>query len=157
MKVRKIMAFVCTVALVGSMFGCASSNNNADIKETISASVDESSKETDTTKPKEEETTTEKFTSVVVKSINISKKSVSLKKGETTTLTATVSPSDARNKSVTWSSSNTSVATVNSSGKVTAVGKGTATIIAKTEDGGKSATCTVNSSEGVTVYALTSL
>ncbi len=60
-----------------------------------------------------------------------------------TTLTATVKPDDATNKTVTWSTSNKSVATVND-GVVTAVGAGKATITATTADGsGKTATCTV--------------
>jgi uncharacterized protein YjdB len=62
----------------------------------------------------------------------------------TQTLTATVSPDNAANKTLTWASSNTDVATVSSSGVVTATGYGTATITAKTTDGSnKSATCTV--------------
>lgn len=61
-------------------------------------------------------------------------------------LTATVSPSNATNKNVTWSSSNTSVATV-SSGKITAVSAGSATITVKTEDGGYTATCSVKVTE----------
>ena len=76
-----------------------------------------------------------------VTGISLDKTSVTLKKGETTSLTATVTPSDATNKTVTYTSSNTKVATVNSSGKITAVGGGTATITAKA--GGKSATCKV--------------
>ena len=59
------------------------------------------------------------------------------------TLTATVTPNDAVNKNVTWSSSNPAVATVNASGRVTAVGSGTAIITVTTEDGGYTATCTV--------------
>ena len=63
---------------------------------------------------------------------------------QTATLTATVTPSNATNKSVTWTSSNTSVATVSSSGVVTAKANGTATITAKTADGTNlTATCTV--------------
>lgn len=54
----------------------------------------------------------------------------------TVNLTAKVSPSNAANRNVTWSSSNTSVATVSSSGVVTAVAEGEATITATTVDGG---------------------
>lgn len=80
---------------------------------------------------------------IPVTSITLNQTSASLKKGETLTLTATVAPSDAANKSVTWSSGNTSVATVSTSGVVTAVGEGTAVITVKTADGGKTASCTV--------------
>ena len=59
------------------------------------------------------------------------------------TLTATVSPADASNKLVTWSSGNPAVAQVNGAGKVSAVSDGTATITVKTADGGKTASCTV--------------
>jgi len=62
--------------------------------------------------------------------------------GPTGTLTATVAPDDATNKTITWSTSDGSVATVNN-GVVTAVGSGTATITASTQDGGKTATCAV--------------
>lgn len=80
---------------------------------------------------------------IPVTSITLNQTTASLKKGETLTLTATVAPSDAANKSATWSSGNTSVATVSTSGVVTAVGEGTAVITVKTADGGKTATCTV--------------
>ncbi len=63
---------------------------------------------------------------------------------QTATLTATVAPSNATNKSVTWTSSNTNVATVSSTGVVTAIADGTATITATTADGTNlSATCEV--------------
>ncbi len=80
---------------------------------------------------------------IPVTSVTLNQTTASLKKGETLTLTATVAPSDAANKSVTWSSGNTSVATVSTSGVVTAVGEGTAVITVKTADGGKTASCTV--------------
>ena len=63
---------------------------------------------------------------------------------QTATLTASVIPSNATNKSVTWTSSNSSVATVNDTGVVTAKANGTATITAKTTDGTNlTATCIV--------------
>ena len=80
-----------------------------------------------------------------VSSISLNKTSANLAIGGTVELSATVSPSDAVDKSVTWSSSNTSVATVNATtGVVTAVAEGTATITATANDGsGKTATCSV--------------
>ena len=78
---------------------------------------------------------------VEVTSITLNKTNVTLGEGKTTTLTATVNPSNATNKNVTWSSDNTSIATVNN-GKVTAKKAGTANIIAKSNNG-KTATCKV--------------
>ena len=78
--------------------------------------------------------------------ISLNKTSASLAIGGTVELSVSnVSPSDAVDKSVTWSSSNTSVATVNATtGVVTAVAEGTATITATANDGsGKTATCSV--------------
>ena len=63
--------------------------------------------------------------------------------GGTTQLTATVSPSDATNKNVNWTSSNTSVATVSANGLVSAVALGTATITVTTIDGGFTETCLI--------------
>lgn len=58
-------------------------------------------------------------------------------------LTATVYPSNATNKNVTWKSNNTNVATVSSTGLVTAKAEGTATITVTTVDGNKTATCSI--------------
>ncbi len=77
---------------------------------------------------------------VAVTEVTLSQTSLTLDEGESATLTATVLPADATDKTVTWSSSNSSVATV-SGGVVTAVGEGTATITASA--GGKTAQCTV--------------
>lgn len=85
---------------------------------------------------------------IEVSSIKLSKSSLSLKVGENSTLTATINPSNATDKKVTWSSSNKSVATVDSNGKVVAVGPGTAVITAKV--GNKTVTCTVTVTENVT-------
>lgn len=63
--------------------------------------------------------------------------------GATQQLTATVAPANASNKSVTWTSSNTGVATVSSTGLVTAVAPGTTTVTVTTADGGYTASCTV--------------
>ena len=80
---------------------------------------------------------------ISVTGVSLNMTTLSLNEGESCTLTATVTPSSATNKSVTWSSSNTSVATVSSSGVVTAKAAGTATITVTTNDGGKTATCSV--------------
>jgi uncharacterized repeat protein (TIGR02543 family) len=84
-------------------------------------------------------------TTVAVTSVSISGCSTgNLTTGQTRQLTATVVPSNATNQSVSWKSSNTSVATVNSSsGLVTAQSAGTATITVTTTDGNKTAICSV--------------
>ena len=79
---------------------------------------------------------------VSVTGVTLDRNTASLTVGEKTTLTATVAPESATNKAVTWTTSNDKVATVNG-GVVTAVGEGTAEIKVTTEDGGKTATCTV--------------
>lgn len=78
---------------------------------------------------------------IPVSSVELDKTTLSLTEGETYTLKATVKPDDAADKTPTWTSSNTAVATVSSEGVVTAVKAGTATITAKC--GEKTATCTV--------------
>lgn len=79
----------------------------------------------------------------LVNSITLNKTSSTLRLGQSETLTATVLPTDASNRSVTWSSSNTNVVRVSSTGVVTYVGKGTATVTATAVDGsGIKATCT---------------
>ena len=87
--------------------------------------------------------TIEAAANVPVDRVALSPSTLNLKEDETGTLTATVEPSNATNKNVTWESSNTSVATVDATGEVTAIGAGTATITVTTEDGNKTATCAV--------------
>ena len=84
---------------------------------------------------------------VAVTGVSLSKTSLSLVEGGSETLTATVSPDNATNKSVSWKSSATDIATVDGSGKVTAVKPGSATITVTTADGGKTATCSVTVTE----------
>lgn len=89
---------------------------------------------------------------VSVKSVTISPESLTLQVGETAQLKVTVSPNNATNKRFHWYLSDTSVITLSSSGLVTAVGEGTATITISTDNGGYTATCNVsvqkNSSRG---------
>jgi len=94
--------------------------------------------------------------SVPVTGVTLNHSTLTLIIGNTEILTATVTPSNATNPAVTWSSSNTNVATV-SGGTVTALAVGTATITVTTVDGGKTATCavTVNKKTGATVTAPT--
>ena len=77
-----------------------------------------------------------------VTGVTLNKSTLSLAVGASEQLIATVEPSNA-NKNVIWESDNTGVATVDDTGKVTAVAAGTATITVTTVDGGKTATCTV--------------
>ena len=95
---------------------------------------------------------TEEPLPVAVTNVTLNTSSLSLCEGDTHTLIATVSPSNADNKTVIWSSSNSSVASVQG-GVVTAVKAGTATVIVKTEDGGKIAECLVEVTEKV--YSVT--
>ena len=97
---------------------------------------------------------------VPVTGVTMNKTSTSLYVGDTETLTATVAPDNATNKAVTWTSSDSAVATVDQNGVVTAVAHGTATITVTTEDGNYTATCTVTVSRystggGPTTYAVT--
>jgi len=79
---------------------------------------------------------------VAVTGVTLDKSSLSGQVGGSGALTATVSPANATNKSVTWSSSNPSVATV-ANGTVNYLGAGTCTITATTDDGGYQASCSV--------------
>ena len=87
-------------------------------------------------------TVTVSDSTVHVTGVSLNKNSTSLTVGGSETLTATVSPNNATNKNVTWTSSDTSVATV-SNGTISAVTTGSATITVTTTDGSYTATCTV--------------
>ena len=94
-------------------------------------------------------------TIVAVTKVELNKTTLELHVEDTETLTATVTPTTATNKAVTWSSSDTGVATVEN-GKVTAVAEGTATITAKAGD--QTAECEVTVvAKGVTIVHVTSV
>jgi uncharacterized protein YjdB len=79
----------------------------------------------------------------------LNKTALALDVGGSETLVATVLPTNAENKNVTWNSSNTAMAQVSNSGLVTAVAKGNAVITVTTEDGNKEAICNVSVKEVV--------
>ena len=91
---------------------------------------------------------------IPVAAVTLDKTSLSLAKGSSATLTATVAPRDATDKTVQWSSDNPSVATVDQNGQVTAVNAGSATITATVGD--HSATCQVSVFIPVTSVSLSS-
>lgn len=72
-----------------------------------------------------------------VSALKMNKASANMTKGSYLQLSASISPSDASNKGLTWTSSNKNILTVSSSGKVYAKGFGTATITAQAKDGSK--------------------
>ena len=76
--------------------------------------------------------------------VGLNEEAITLKKGDTYQLVSAVVPSDATDQTLTWTSSKTDVATVDATGKVTAIAAGTANITATTNDGTNlSATCVV--------------
>ena len=80
---------------------------------------------------------------VAVTGVLLDKTSTTVETSKTKQLTATITPANATNKNVSWSSSNDAVATVDEDGVITGVAEGTATITVTTEDGNKTATCSV--------------
>ena len=94
-------------------------------------------------------------TVIPVTSVSLNKTTLTLDKGDSETLTASVSPTDATNQAVTWSTSSDAVATVDSNGKVTAVGRGEASITATSADNAAiKATCKVTVNVPVTGVSL---
>ena len=85
---------------------------------------------------------------VRVTGVTLNKSASAVFVGYTEQLTATVTPSNATNKNIDWSSSDTTTATVSSNGLVTAVALGEVTITVTTADGGFKATCLVTAFHG---------
>lgn len=92
-----------------------------------------------------------------VSRVNLNKTAMTMNIDDTQRLTATVSPTNAHDKAVTWSSNKTSVATVDQNGYVHAVDNGTAVITARTVDGGKTASCTVTVNDSSAEVHVTSV
>lgn len=84
-----------------------------------------------------------KVSQIPVKGVTLDKTTLELTAGAVGQLTATFTPEDATDQTVTWSSSNSGVVTVDQNGTLEAVAAGTATITVKTTDGGYTATCKV--------------
>ena len=91
---------------------------------------------------------------VTVGNVSLDKSEASVKKGKTVTLKATVYPTSLTDKSVTWTSSNTKIATVSTSGKVKGVKAGTVTITCTSNATGLTATCKVTVSASASTRSL---
>lgn len=116
---------------IGPKDDSSNSQVSSSSEETSSSSIDESSSSTS----KEPEV-------IRVEGVTLNKTSLEMHIGESETLLATVSPENANDKSLTWTSSNDAVASINE-GRVVALSAGEATITVTTTDGGKTATCAV--------------
>ncbi len=139
---KQILPLVVLLSLIG-LTGCggsSSSTSGSDSSSEVSSVIDSSEEEVSS----DEEISSEVSSSdpvIDVTSVTLDQTSVSIGVGETVTLTATVSPSDATDPSVTWKSSNSAVASVKD-GVVTGVAHGSVTITATAGD--YSATCEVS-------------
>ena len=93
-------------------------------------------------------------TPVAISSISMDESEINLAKGDTYRLTVTLNPENATNHNMTWTSKSPSVASVDETGLVTALGSGSAQIIAESEDGHKTAQCIVNVTEPLTALSV---
>ena len=78
-----------------------------------------------------------------VTGINLNEENISMNVGDSDILTVTITPDNATNQNITWSSSDESIVTVNSEGEIEGISSGDATITATTKDGNKKATCEI--------------
>ena len=108
---------------------------------TISAAINELKSIIDALQNRVAALENQQNTAVRVTGVSLNNNTLTLNVGDTSTLTATVTPSNATNKAVTWSTNNSAVASVNN-GVITAISNGTAIITVTTIDGNYSASCT---------------
>lgn len=92
----------------------------------------------------------EKVQTVDVTSVELNKTELPLLIGETATLTATIAPENATDKTISWKSSNETVATVDSNGNIKALAAGETTITVTTKNSGKTTSCKVSVTKPVT-------
>ncbi len=153
------LKFLYKVALIIAILICILKTNTYATSETTDKSNDNNTSKTVISTEDEGQTKQNKSTSslsnedenVPVTSVSINKKTLELLIGKKEKLIATVMPNDATTKTVNWSSSDTSIATVDTLGNVTAIKEGTTTITATVE--GKSETCKLTVKKGNEVKA----
>ena len=139
MKSKKIFVLVSSLAL---LLGACNKPASTSQSQQGSTSANPTTSETSNT------TSQGGQTEVAVTALAINKATLSLEAGKSETLTVTVTPNNASNTKVTWESSDATVATVSSLGKVTAVKVGTATITVKSQSNPTvTATCAVTVTE----------
>ena len=121
--------------------------NTDDVPETGQPSATETDQPSDT--ESEQPSAPAEPKAIAVKAISLNRKTVSVNKGKTITLSAAIKPVNATNKAITWNSGNPKVASVDKNGKVKALKKGKAVITATTIDGSKRASCSITVLEPV--------
>ena len=131
-----------TYGLLGTTINTTAVNNNLPANTTVYYKVTAYNSDGESGYSNTASATTLSST-VSVTGVSLNPTSLTINVGNTATLTATVSPSNATDKRVAWASGNTNVARVNDDGVVTGVSTGTTTIAVATVDGQYTATCTV--------------
>ncbi|MGN0551159.1 MAG: Ig-like domain-containing protein [Acutalibacteraceae bacterium] len=126
------------VAKLNSLSGAQLSRAKIETEEVGMAQVNEVQKAADSNPP------VQQTAGLFAQSVHVNLKSATLLEGQSLSLTSTVTPDNAVNGKLVYSSSNESVMTVTASGKVTAVKEGKATVTVKTEDGTVRKTCIID-------------
>ena len=152
----KKKSFILAILLPFFLIGCSTTEDSINNDPTHDQSGDDSGQTDDSGNNNNNQSgnNDNTDTTVSVQSVSLNKTSLEIYTDDNTnTLTATISPSNATNKNVTWSSGNTGVATV-SNGKITPVSAGTTTIKVTTVDGNKTASCALTVKQRVPDYVL---